>query len=193
MTSSVSDVLSNARPEEVQGAYERVLKGHSSGITKTLEWRLHQLKQLAYLLQENEAQFEETLAIDLGRSKEESHVAELNGIRNEVLHALKQVKNWIKPQHPKTETTWLIARPKIYHEPKGVVLIFGTWNYPVSIVIGPLVGAIAGGNSAIVKPSENCPRTSSLITKLIGSYLDPNNIQAIYGEKRGFSITRIEV
>ncbi|PLW39495.1 hypothetical protein PCANC_16799 [Puccinia coronata f. sp. avenae] len=168
-------------PDQIKQIYATVSQGHASGITKSHEWREHQLKQLAYLLQENEAILEEALTIDLGRPRVENHVGELVGTRNEVLNALKNLKKWIKPQSVKTELTWLIAKPRISHEPKGIVAIFGAWNYPIALLMGPLVGAIAGGNSIILKPSENCPATSNLLSTLVAKYLDPNNICVVNG------------
>ncbi|KNZ58670.1 hypothetical protein VP01_187g3 [Puccinia sorghi] len=158
-----------------------VSQGHASGITKSYEWREHQLKQLAYLLQENETILEDALNTDLGRPNLENHVGELIGTRNEVLSALKNLKQWTKPQSVKTELTWLIAKPRVSHEPKGIVAIFGAWNYPIALLFGPLVGAIAGGNSIILKPSENAPATSNLLSHLVAKYLDPQNICVING------------
>jgi len=166
---------------QIKQIHATVLQGHASGITKSYEWREHQLKQLAYLLQENETIIEEALTTDLGRPNLENHVGELIGTRNEVLSALKNLKQWTKPQSVKTELTWLIAKPRVSHEPKGIVAIFGAWNYPIALLFGPLVGAIAGGNSIILKPSENCPATSNLLSNLVAKYLDPQNICVING------------
>ncbi|OAV92482.1 hypothetical protein PTTG_05866 [Puccinia triticina 1-1 BBBD Race 1] len=167
--------------DHIKEIYATVSQGHSSGITKSYEWREHQLKQLGYLLQENESLLEEALRIDLGRPNLENHVGELVGTRNEVLSALKNLKKWMKPQSVKTELTWIIAKPRVSHEPKGIVAIFGAWNYPVALLFGPLVGAIAGGNSVILKPSENCPATSHLMSTLVRKYMDPQNICVING------------
>ncbi|KAI7938632.1 hypothetical protein MJO28_014211 [Puccinia striiformis f. sp. tritici] len=167
--------------DEIKQIYATVSQGHLSGITKSYEWREHQLKQLAYLLQENETLLEDALRIDLGRPSIENHVGELMGTRNEALNALKNLKKWTKPQSVKTELTWAIAKPKVSHEPKGIVAIFGAWNYPIALLFGPLIGAIAGGNSIILKPSENCPATTKVMTTLVSKYLDPNNICVING------------
>lgn len=167
--------------DQIKQIYTTVSQGHASGITKSYAWREHQLKQLARLLQDNVSPIEEALAVDLGRPKLESHACELVGTRKEVLDALNNLKKWMKPQSVKTELAWLLARPKISHEPRGIVLIFGAWNYPVTLLLGPLVGAIAAGNSIILKPSENSPSTSSLLSKLIQKYLDPHNIRVING------------
>ncbi|CAH7683014.1 Aldehyde/histidinol dehydrogenase, partial [Phakopsora pachyrhizi] len=164
-------------------AYRTVANGNSSGITKTYSWRLHQLKQLAYLIQENETSFEAALEIDLGRPRQETHGADLNGTTYEILNAIKNLQDWMRPTNVKTDLMWKVYEPKIFHEPKGLVLIISPWNYPVALLIGPLVGAIAGGNSVILKPSENCPATASLMTRLIESYMDSNNIQVINGDQ----------
>ncbi|KAG0148920.1 hypothetical protein CROQUDRAFT_131641 [Cronartium quercuum f. sp. fusiforme G11] len=153
----------------------------TNNVTKTLEWRTHQLKQLGYLLQENEALLEDALTADLGRPKAESQIDELVATRRDVLNALSNVKSWSRPHRVKTDLTWLVTSPKTYHEPKGLVLIIGAWNYPIALVLGPLVGAIAGGNAAILKLSENAPSTASLLGKLIPQYMDNRHIRVING------------
>lgn len=167
--------------DEIPKIHQELRNNFSNRITKTLEWRTHQLKQLGYLLQENEQLIEEALAIDLGKPKTESHIGELVGVRHEVLHALKNVKSWMEPQSVKTDLVWLVTKPKTFHEPKGVVLIFGTWNYPISLSIIPLVGAIAGGNAVVLKLSEQAPAVANLLTRLIPQYLDTNHIRVING------------
>ncbi|KAG0150037.1 hypothetical protein CROQUDRAFT_653036 [Cronartium quercuum f. sp. fusiforme G11] len=167
--------------EEIPKIHHDLHKAFSGGVTKKLEWRTHQLKQLSYLLQENEMAFEEALAHDLGRPKTESHIGELVGVRHQVHNALSNLKSWLKPQNVKTDLTWLIARPKTYREPKGLVLIIGTWNYPVALTINPLIGAIAGGNAVMLKLSEQSPAVANLLTVLIPRYLDSKHICVING------------
>lgn len=152
-----------------------------TGVTKSLAWREHQLKQLAYLLQDAEPLLEEALAIDLGRPKQESHIVELDPTKSEVVYALNHLKKWTEPIKVDTELAWSMSQPRIFREPKGIVLIFGAWNYPIALLIGPLVGAIAAGNSVIIKPSENSPMTCNLLSTLLRQYMDPKNIIVING------------
>ncbi|KAH9816540.1 Aldehyde/histidinol dehydrogenase [Melampsora americana] len=167
--------------DEIPKIHQELRNNFSKRITKTLEWRTHQLKQLGYLLQENESLIEEALAVDLGKPKTESHIGELVGVRHEVLHALQNVKSWMEPKSVKTDLAWLVTKPKTFHEPKGLVLIFGTWNYPISLSLIPLIGAIAGGNVVMLKLSEQAPAVAALLTKLIAQYLDHNHIRVING------------
>ncbi|KAH9816539.1 Aldehyde/histidinol dehydrogenase [Melampsora americana] len=167
--------------EDIHKIHEELRTNTLKRTTHTLEWRLHQLKQLGYMLQENEALLEEALKKDLGKSKSESHIAELDGTRQEISFAINNLKSWIKPQNVKTSLIWLLASPKTYREPKGLVMIIGAWNYPVSLLINPLVGAIAGGNSVILKPSEQAPSVAFLLQKLIPQYMDPRHIRLING------------
>lgn len=167
--------------DEIRTIYQELRKNASNGITETLEWRIHQLKQLGYLLQENEDLLIEALVVDLNKPKTETVIGELGGTINEVIYALKHLKSWLKPQAVKTDFVWRIARPKTHHEPKGLVLIFGTWNYPIALAIVPLIGAIAAGNAVILKPSEQAPAIAKLFTKLIPQYLDHNHIRVVNG------------
>ncbi|EGG05510.1 uncharacterized protein MELLADRAFT_116794 [Melampsora larici-populina 98AG31] len=167
--------------DEISKICQELSKNVSNGITKTLDWRIHQLKQLGYLLQDNENLLVEALVVDLDKPKTETVIGELGGTINEVIYALKNLKSWLKPQAVKTDFAWRIARPKTYHEPKGLVLIYGTWNYPIALAIVPLIGAIAGGNAVILKPSEQAPAIAKLFTKLIPQYLDNNHIRVVNG------------
>ncbi|EGG04206.1 uncharacterized protein MELLADRAFT_78391 [Melampsora larici-populina 98AG31] len=169
--------------EEIHNIHQELRTNHLTRLTHTIEWRLHQLKQLAYLLQENETLLEEALNQDLGRSRSEAHIAELDGTRQEVSFAINNLKSWIKPINAKTSLIWFLASPKTYHEPKGLVMIIGAWNYPISLLLNPLVGAISGGNSIIFKPSEQAPSVAFLLSKLIPQYMDSNHIRIINGAK----------
>lgn len=167
--------------EEIYNIHKELRTNSLTRTTHTLEWRIHQLKQLGYLLQENEQLLEEALNQDLGKSKSEAHIAELIGTRHEVSFAINNLKSWMNPTNAKTSLIWLLAQPKTYHEPKGLVMIIGAWNYPVSLLLNPLVGAISGGNSVILKPSEQAPSVAFLLSKLIPQYMDPRHIRLING------------
>lgn len=120
---------SNLTPiDRIDQLYRTIVAGHATGLTYSYDWRAHQLKQLFYLLQENESALEQALATDLGRPKLESHALELSVVKVEILDTLKNLKSWIKPRTVKTALAWFLAKPRISHEPKGIVLIFGAWK-----------------------------------------------------------------
>jgi aldehyde dehydrogenase (NAD+) len=144
----------------------------STGMTRPYSWRIDQLNQLLNMLTEQEADFLQALNNDLGKCEFEGWVSEIGYTVSDITHTIKQLKKWMKPR--KVSTPMVIQPAKSYQlpEPLGTILIIGAWNYPIRLIIGPLIAAIAAGNCALVKPSELCPACSSLLAKLIPQYLN---------------------
>jgi len=165
--------------------YEQIVKQHlnyfNTNKTFDVEWRKYQLLQLKKLIVENEQQCMNALTQDLGKPFVESWITEISYITNDVDYTIKHLKKWTKKQKIATP---LIAQPGqscIIAEPLGVILIIGAWNYPLQLILTPLIAAISAGNCAIVKPSELAPATSNLLAKLIPQYLDNKAISLIEG------------
>jgi aldehyde dehydrogenase (NAD+) len=151
-----------------------------SGQTQPLAFRIQQLQRLKQAVLDVQDQILEAVRLDLGRPKFEGYF-ELSAL-TEVNTALKQLKTWIKPQRIKTSIDQFPASAWIQPDPLGVALIIGPWNYPFQLVFGPLVGALAAGNCAIVKPSEHAPHTSKVVADLIASTFDPCYVTVIEGD-----------
>ncbi|MCZ2722545.1 aldehyde dehydrogenase family protein [Marinomonas sp. 15G1-11] len=151
------------------------------GLTRTIAWRVHQLQQVKKMLQEQQSQFYKALALDLHKSEQEAWVSEIGFVISEVDHTLKYLNQWSQPRKVSTP---LIAQPaKSYSlaEPLGTVLIISAWNYPIQLVLAPLVAAIAAGNCVVIKPSEVAEYSGSLLAELLPQYLDVDCIQVISG------------
>lgn len=88
---------------------------------------------------------------DLARPQLETIIAEVNYVKSEVNEALKHLHKWAKPLSVKTEGIWKLTKAQMIPEPKGSVLVIGAWNYPISLLLGPLVGAISAGCTAVIK------------------------------------------
>ena len=143
-----------------------------SGKTKSLNWRKSQLLSLKRLLLENENAIYKALEQDLGKCQFESYVAEYSFVLHDIDLFIKNLKKWSAPQ---TVATPILAQPgnsKLKPEPYGVSLIMGAWNYPVQLVLSPMVASIAAGNCVVLKPSELAEATSNLLADLIPKYLD---------------------
>jgi aldehyde dehydrogenase (NAD+) len=153
----------------------------ATGQTKELNFRLEQLQKLAEMIKIHEQEILAALRADLGKPAIEAYGSEVLVTLSEIKYALKHLKNWIKPQKVSTPLTLFPSSSMIYAEPLGVVLIIAPWNYPFSLMIQPLIGAIAAGNCAILKPSEHTPHTSEVIVKLINANFDPSFVTAIAG------------
>ena len=152
---------------------KRLRAGFETGRTRPLEWRRGQLRRLEALLVERETDLLDALAADLGKPAIEGFVTETAFTRAEIDFALAHLDAWAKPEKVAVPLTQQPAKAQIVREPLGVVLIIGPWNYPVQLVLAPLVAAIAAGNAAVIKPSELAPACSRLLSRLVPEYLDP--------------------
>ncbi len=149
--------------------------------TKEVSFRIQQLKTLKQAVIDNEAAIFNALKADLNKPVVESFNAEIVLVIKEIEYAIKNIKNWTKPKKAEVPWQFFPASAKIYPEPLGVVLILGAWNYPFQLVVAPLIGAIAAGNCAIIKPSEIASHTSNLIVEIFEKYFDKSYLAAIEG------------
>ena len=102
---------------------------------------------------------------------------EINNNKNDILGALREIKEWTAIKDTEKNLLTLMDKTMIKPDPYGVVLIMGSWNYPLHISLAPLTGAIAAGNCAVIKPSEISPHTANAIAELLPRYLDPKCFQ----------------
>ncbi|KAG5649774.1 hypothetical protein H0H81_002077 [Sphagnurus paluster] len=167
--------------EEIDKIHGELRAGYQSGKLKSIAYRKYQLLQLAYLMKDNSKRFEEALLADLGRPSLEAHFLEISTSIGEIKTAYSSVEKWAKPEKPALSLNFTVMRPVIYKEAKGVVLIISPFNYPVWLTICPLAGALAAGNSVLLKPSELTPATSSLLAELIPKYLDSDLVRVVNG------------
>jgi aldehyde dehydrogenase (NAD+) len=184
---AVEDRSSSAFEKEAtksQTAADTVTRLRASfdrGRTRPLEYREEQLAGLARMLKEREGEIEAAIHQDLGRPAIEIYASEIALVASELALTRKKLRSWTKPQRVPTSLVAQPGKSRIYHEPLGVVLIIGPWNYPFQLVLAPLVGAIAAGNCAIVKPSEVVPTISALLAARLPEYVDPECVRVIQG------------
>jgi aldehyde dehydrogenase (NAD+) len=152
----------------------------ATGKTKDVSFRLQQLKRLKQAVTDNQAAIVDALKADLNKPIFETYASEIF-ILKEIDYAIKHIKSWTKPKSVEVPIEQFPASALIYPEPLGVVLIIGSWNYPVNVILGPLVGAIAAGNCAILKPSELALNTSHLLAGIFQKNFDPAYISVIEG------------
>lgn len=169
------------KKEEIIKIIERQRQFFKKGLTKDLSFRVEQLKTLKRLVLENEKDILTALNADLGRSETESYIDDISFVIKEVNFALKNIGKWMRSKRVRTPLFHFPGSSFIYPEPYGLVLIIGPWNAPFHLTINPLVGAIAAGNCAILKPSELSPHTSKLIAKIVPKYFDSPYISVVEG------------
>ncbi len=152
-----------------------------SGRTRPLDWRMRQLEGLASFLQVREAELGDALRQDLGKPALEAYVAEINFVAGEIETTKKRLASWMKPERVWTSLPVQPGRSSIVREPLGVVLVIAPWNYPLHLAIAPLVGALAAGNAAVVKPSEVAPATSAALARWLPQHVDPEAVKVVEG------------
>ena len=153
----------------------------ATGKTHDLTWRFEQLDALIRMLEEGEDAIAAALASDLGRPAEDSWMGDVMPPVAEAKFAKKHLKSWVKPRRVSLPISQLPGKAWYDFEPLGVVFIVGPWNYPVHLVLAPLVGAIAAGNCAILKPSEHTPASAQVMAELVAKYMDPDAFSVVLG------------
>ncbi|WP_197034785.1 aldehyde dehydrogenase family protein [Glycomyces sp. NRRL B-16210] len=158
------------------------LRGHfATGRTKPIPWRLEQLKGLDRMLRESGDELTGALRFDLGKAAPESFLAEIDFVAAEVRTLRKHLRSWLRPKRVHTPPHLQPAKAYVLREPLGVVTVIGPFNYPVQLLLAPLAGALACGNTVVVKPSEAAGATAALLDELIGRYLDPEAVAVVQG------------
>jgi aldehyde dehydrogenase (NAD+) len=152
-----------------------------SGATRSYDFRRMQLQKLLDVAQRYEKAILEALAHDLRKHETESYLAEIGITYTEISEALKHLKRWMKPQRVGSPLAVWPARSQIVPEPLGRTLIISPWNYPYQLCIAPLIGAIAAGNVAVIKPSELAPHTAAVLEKMINETFAPEFIHVVNG------------
>uniref|UniRef100_A0A2C9K1W9 Aldehyde dehydrogenase n=1 Tax=Biomphalaria glabrata TaxID=6526 RepID=A0A2C9K1W9_BIOGL len=153
----------------------------ASGKTRSNEWRTAQLKGVIKLIQENEEVISEALYKDLHKNKAEAAIMELILCVNDAVNAINSLDSWTKPEKVSKGALYLMDNAYIIKEPLGVALIIGAWNYPIQLILLPLIGAIAAGNCALIKPSEVSEASARFIEEYIPKYLDKDCFKVING------------
>ena len=154
----------------------------NSGATKLYSFRIDQLKKLKQAVLAHEQDLYDALYTDLKKSKEEVWVTETGMVIAELSHAIQQLGQWMKPTTTRTNLLNLPSSSHILKEPLGVVLIIGPWNYPFQLLINPLIGAIAAGNCAVLKPSEFASATATIMKTIIKEVFPENYILYVEGD-----------
>lgn len=142
-----------------------------AGTTRPQAWRLAQLRSLRRMLQERRADFAGALERDLGKHDTEAWMTEIGFVTAEVAHLERHLASWLRPRPVPVPLAVQPARAWTEYTPLGVVLVISPWNYPLQLMLSPLAGALAAGNTAVLKPSEHAPATSAALARWVPEYL----------------------
>ncbi|XP_061701058.1 aldehyde dehydrogenase family 3 member B1 isoform X2 [Syngnathoides biaculeatus] len=160
---------------------ERLRMAFRSGITIPEEFRCLQLSKLRSMIKENEEDILNALHADLRKPKFEAILSEIDLVTNELHYAINNLHSWMQPEYVTKNLATKMDDCFVRREPLGVVLIIGTWNYPLQLLILPMVGAIAAGNCVVIKPSEVSATADRLIAELIPKYLSEDCYAVVSG------------
>ncbi|MEG1256906.1 aldehyde dehydrogenase [Clostridium sp.] len=165
----------------IKGQREYFHEGH----TLSVDTRIENLIKLKRVIQDNEDMILDALNKDLGKSNFEGYLTEVGIVLEEIGHIVKRLRRWSKPKKVRTSIGNIPSKNYLYREPYGVTLIISPWNYPFQLTIAPLIGAIAGGNTAVIKPSRKSANTSKVIAELIENNFDEKLIRVVNGDQYG--------
>jgi len=165
----------------VVAAVQRMRDGFDSGLTRPLTWRRDQLKALRRLLVENREALRIALHSDLRKSATEADLTEIGILVREIDHTLGHLARWTRPRRVLVPVVLLPSTARVMREPLGVVTVIAPWNYPVQLLLAPLIGALAAGNTVVLKPSELAVATSTLLARLVPAYLDREAVTVVEG------------
>ena len=167
--------------ENISKKYEKQKKFFNSGTSKSIQYRINSLKKLKKNISLNENEIINALKSDLGKSETETFFSEIALIYIEINLALKNVKRWSKKRKVSSSLINFLSSDYIIPEPYGVTLNISPWNYPFQLSISPLIGAVAAGNTVILKPSEFSSKTSEMIKKIIENTFEKGHVDVILG------------
>lgn len=145
-----------------------------------IDVRLERLAAMRRMVIERKAEFTEALAKDLRKHPDEAWMTEIGFVCNEINHTTKHLRKWLAPERAAVPLSLLPASAKIVRDPLGVVLVIAPWNYPFQLSLVPVMGALAGGNTVVLKPSEMAPATSAALARWIPEYLG-DAVQVVEG------------
>lgn len=152
-----------------------------SGQTRGYSFRRQQLQLLKQAVSRYEKEIAAALYQDLRKSPEEAYATETGLVLAEIGVTLKNLEKWMRPQRVRTNLMNFPSSGRIYRDPLGIVLIIAPWNYPLQLLLVPLAAALAGGNGAVVKPSEFAPATAAILAKIIREIYPPHYVQVLQG------------
>ncbi|GAB7358862.1 hypothetical protein MBLNU230_g4085t1 [Neophaeotheca triangularis] len=169
--------MSSIRP-----AHDRVVAKFATNETRSVEYRLQQLKALYWAIKDQEHAITEACQLDLGKGDFETYLCETGWVLNDILYMIKNLAKWTQDEKPEDMGLMnMPVRPRIRKDPLGAVLVIGCWNFPIQLTLGPFIGAIAAGCTAVLKPSENAPNAARVMQKIVENSLDPSAYQVVQG------------
>lgn len=172
-----------AKVSDIQRIFDAQNANHMKVGSTTVSERKAKLKKFHQVMEKYRPQIKEAMYNDYRKHPSEVDLTEVYPITSEIKHARRKLGSWMGKQHISTPLALLGSTSKVHYEPKGMVLIISPWNFPFNLTFGPLVSAVAAGNTVIIKPSEMTPHSSALMGKLLAEVFNENEVAVIEGGK----------
>lgn len=170
---------------EDKSAYAGIVQAQraffATGATREVQGRIAVLRRLKQVIKQREGAILAALQQDLHKAELEAYMTEIGILYQEIDHVCKHLKRWAKPRRVKTAITHIGSKGLIYPEPYGTALIIAPWNYPFQLTFSPLIGALAAGNTAVLKPSEYTPSVTAEIVAIIREAFPPEYVTVVEG------------
>lgn len=166
---------------EIRQIVEEQRAFFNTGVTRSSEYRAGVLAVLKSAIREYEPKILKALQEDLGKAGQEAYMSEVGMVLEELSYVQRHLSGWMRPRRVHTPLAQFPSKSRIYPEPYGVALILSPWNYPFQLCMEPLIGALAAGNCAVLKPSNYSPHVSEVIAELIHSYFEPRLVEVVLG------------
>ncbi|KAB8079247.1 Aldehyde/histidinol dehydrogenase [Aspergillus leporis] len=168
--------------EDIQGRVSTLRKTFLEHKTRDLEFRLVQLRKLYWAVKDHAQEIADASALDLGKPRFETEIAEIGWLQNDLVFVSRNLHKWAKDEKAEDiDLSFKFMSPKIRKDPLGCVLVIGAFNYPFQLTLGPVIGAIAAGNTVVIKPSENAPNCAVVLQRIVEAALDPSCYTVIQG------------
>ncbi|WP_369820803.1 aldehyde dehydrogenase family protein [Rhizobacter sp. Root1221] len=173
--------IDDTTPQLIQHLFERQAPTALALRESTAKQRIHKLRRLRDALLQRREAWMAAFETDLRKPPLEVDLTELLPVADEARHAISHLARWMRPRRVAATLTTLGTTARVLCQPRGRCLIIGPWNYPVNTLLGPLVSAIAAGNTVILKPSEFTPHVNAVVAELIAEVFDPAEIAVVQG------------
>ena len=175
--------IENTAPERIEELVRKQRAFFATGVTRDVDWRRYQLKQFNAGLKKWEKPLCDALWTDLHKSYEEAFMTEIGLVYGELGEAIRKVGRWARRRCKPTPLTVMPSSSHIVREPLGCTLIVSPWNYPVQLLLNPLVGAVAAGCTAILKPSPYVPNVSKVLEEFIADTFEEDFVAVVQGNR----------
>jgi aldehyde dehydrogenase (NAD+) len=177
----MSDTKNEVDKSKIRQIFDSQLINQYNVSESSAKQRIHKLEKLSTNLMKYNKEIKQALYLDYKRPAAEVDLTEIFPVTSGIKHAVRHLNNWMANQKVATPLSMIGSSSWIQYEPKGVCLIISPWNYPIQLALGPLTSAIAAGNTAIIKPSEITPNSSSILRRIVEDVFDENEVAVIEG------------